>query len=68
MAKDFAKRYTLRTTPYLLRKFAYVAEYEGRSINKYIERLMRLEIEKFEKDHGEIELSDPPESSPSDHS
>jgi len=37
------------------RKLQYLAEYEGRSINKEVLFLIRKEIERFEKEHGKIE-------------
>ncbi len=54
--KDNKPRYTLRVAPELLEKLGYIAEYEGRTKNKELERLIRLHIEKFEQEHGKIEL------------
>ena len=49
-------RYTLRVNKNLFEKFRYVAEYSGRSANKEIEQLMKMKVEKFEKEHEKIEL------------
>ena len=49
-------RYTLRVNKNLFKKFRYVAEYSGRSANKEIEQLMKIKVEKFEKEHEKIEL------------
>ena len=35
-------------------KLHYIAKYEGRSANAHILYLLRRDIEKFEKEHGEI--------------
>ncbi len=51
-------RYTLRMDRYLFQKFRYVAEYEGRSANREIEQMLKKRIEEFEKEHGEIILSE----------
>ena len=42
--------------PELLEKLGYIAEYEGRTKNKELERLVKLHIAKFEQEHGKIEL------------
>ena len=51
-------RYTLRMDRYSYQKFSYVAEYEGRSANREIEQMLKKRIEEFEKEHGEIILSE----------
>ena len=38
----------------LHRKLHYIAKYEGRSANQHILYLIRRDIDKFEKEHGEI--------------
>lgn len=53
---DNKSRYTLRIDPDLLEKLGYIAEYEGRTKNKELERLVKLHIAKFEQEHGKIEL------------
>ena len=37
-----------------MQKIAYVADYEGRSVNSHILVLVRESIRKFEEDNGEI--------------
>ena len=49
-------RYTLRVNKNLFKKFRYVSEYSGRSSNKEIEQLMKMKVEKFEKEHDKIDL------------
>ncbi len=51
-------RYTLRVNRNLFKKFRYVAEYNGRSANKEIEQLMKMEVENFEMENGRINLND----------
>ncbi len=48
----------IRIQPGLMRKFRYIAAYNGRSANKEIEQLIRKCVEAFEKEHGSIELPD----------
>jgi hypothetical protein len=52
--KNDLPRYTMRINRELLDKLRYVAEYEGRTINKELEQLVKRRIEKFEQEHGEI--------------
>ena len=47
-------RYTLRIEDVLLHKLYNIAEYEGRSTNKEIERMIKIRIKEFESEHGEI--------------
>ena len=54
MMKDAFSRYTLRVSPVLLQKLGYIAEFEGRTKNKEIERLIKIRITEFEAEHGEI--------------
>lgn len=58
MAEESLLRYTLRINRHLFAKFRYVAEYEGRSANKEIERMLKQRVEKFEKENGEIPVKD----------
>ena len=53
--KDNKSRYTLRVEQELLDKLGYIAEYEGRTKNRELERLVRQHIEVFEKEHGKID-------------
>ena len=55
---DEILRYTLRVNRQLFRKFRYTAESEGRSANKEIEQFMKRSVRDFEKEHGEIVLTD----------
>ncbi len=51
-------QYTLRIPQELLDKLHYIAEYNARSCNKEIERLIRIHIKNFEKVYGEITRED----------
>lgn len=53
-------RYTLRISPLLMEKLAHIAEFEGRTKNKEIEQLIKKRINEFEKEHGNIYISDMP--------
>lgn len=52
--KDSMPRYTLRVPQELLDKLAYIANYEGRTKNKELEKLIKRHIEEFEAKHGTI--------------
>jgi hypothetical protein len=45
----------MRINKELLDKLHYVAEYEGRTVNKELEQLIKKRIEVFEQEHGKIE-------------
>ena len=47
-------KFTLRTDSEILKKFRYVADYNGRSANRELEVLMKKHIAEFEKEHGKI--------------
>lgn len=51
-------RYTLRVNRVLFQKFRYIAGAEGRSANKEIEQFMKRCVRDFEKEHGEIMLTE----------
>ena len=51
-------KFTLRIDSQLLKKLHFVAEYNARSANKEVERLIRKHIAEFEKEHGEIKQGD----------
>ena len=51
-------KFTLRIDSQLLKKLHFVAEYNARSANKEVERLIRKHIAQFEKEHGEIKQGD----------
>lgn len=48
--------YPLRIDNDLKEKMKYVADYNGRSLNKEIEQLMKKAVAAFEQTHGEIPL------------
>lgn len=48
--------YPLRIDDDLKEKMKYVADYNGRSLNKEIEQVMKKAVESFELTHGEIKL------------
>lgn len=49
------KGVTIRFTEEMLDKIAYIADYEGRSVNSHVLVLVRQDIEKFEAQHGKIQ-------------
>ena len=49
------KSVSIRIEEDMLKKIAYVADYEGRSVNSHILVLIRESIKKFEAANGEIE-------------
>lgn len=49
------KSVSVRIEEEMLDKLAYVAEYEGRSVNSQILVLIRERIQAFEAEHGKIE-------------
>ena len=49
------KSVSIRIEKEMLDKLAYVAEYEGRSVNSQILVLIREQIQAFEAEHGKIE-------------
>ena len=51
------KSLSIRIDENLLHKLHIVSDYEGRSANSQINILIRDCIEKFEKEHGEIKIS-----------
>lgn len=48
--------YPLRIDDDLKEKMKYVADYNGRSLNKEIEQVMKKAVASFEQTHGEIKL------------
>lgn len=57
MAK-YEKHLSLRVDGDLLRRFAYVAEYDGRSMNGALLYLIRRYVAKFEAENGKIVFSE----------
>ena len=53
---DNLVRCTLRIDRGVFKKFRYIAEYNGRSINKEMIQFMKRCISKFEEEHGEIHV------------
>ena len=49
------KSVSIRIEEEMLRKFGYVSDYEGRSVNSHILVLIRENIEAFERKYGKIE-------------
>ena len=49
------KSVSIRIEEEMLKKIAYVADFEGRSVNSHILVLVRESIEAFEKKYGQIE-------------
>lgn len=56
MGKYKNKAYSLRIDNDLMEKIRTIAEREDRAINKQIERMLRTEVEDYEKDHGAINV------------
>ena len=48
------KSVSIRIEEEMLDKLAYIADYEGRSVNSHILVLVRDDIKAFEDTHGEI--------------
>lgn len=49
------KSVSIRIEEEMLEKIAYVADYEGRSVNSHVLVLIRESIKAFESEHGKIE-------------
>jgi len=49
------KSVSIRIEEEMLQKIAFVADYEGRSVNSHILVLIRESIRKFEEEQGRIE-------------
>ncbi|MEA4973604.1 hypothetical protein SDC9_175978 [bioreactor metagenome] len=55
------KGVTIRFPQEMLDKIAYIADYEGRSVNSHVLVLVRENIAKFEEQHGKIDGTIAPE-------
>lgn len=55
------KSVSIRFEDEMLKKIAYIADYEGRSVNSHVLVLVRENIAKFEESHGKIEGTIPPD-------
>ena len=53
---DKLLRYTLRIDRQLFEKFRYIADYEGRSANREIERYIKQRVKEFETEYGAIDV------------
>ncbi|MDE6598667.1 MAG: Arc family DNA-binding protein [Oscillospiraceae bacterium] len=53
------KSVSIRIEEEMLQKIAYVADYEGRSVNSHILVLVRDSVKKFEEDNGKISIGQP---------
>ena len=49
------KSVSIRIEEEMLNKIGYVADYEGRSVNSHVLVLIRVNIKKFEEEHGSID-------------
>lgn len=49
-------KFTLRTNYILLKKFRFIADYDGRSANRELEVLMKRHVADYENKHGKIEI------------
>ena len=56
MERPEISRFTLRLSQELLDKLGYIAEYNDRTKNKELERMIRGRVNAFEKKNGPIEL------------
>lgn len=56
--EDKIVHFTLRISRETLDKFGYISEYEGRTKNKELLRMIKKRIAAFEKEHGEINPDD----------
>lgn len=55
------KSVSIRIEEEMLKKIAYIADYEGRSVNSHILVLVRNAIKAFEDEHGNIDGSISPD-------
>lgn len=53
--KPQLKTYTDKET---VKKFAYIAKEENRTMSKQLEYLVKLEIKKYEQEKGEIQIDE----------
>ncbi len=58
MNENYRSRYTIRITRSLLYKAAYISDYEGCSLNKFIEKIIRIRINEFQEIYGVITKED----------
>lgn len=53
---NLERHFGLRIEDELLKKFRYVCEYDGRSANAQMLRLIRQYVNEYEKENGNIEI------------
>ncbi|MBQ8920155.1 MAG: Arc family DNA-binding protein [Acidaminococcaceae bacterium] len=58
MAAMEQARFTLRIHPLLMEKMKYIAETNGRSVNKEIEQILKWVINDFENKRGRIHIDE----------
>ena len=51
-------RFTLRIHPLIMAKMKYIAEMNGRSVNKEIEQILKWVIDDFESKRGRIHIEE----------
>ena len=51
------KAFTLRINDNIMQKIKNIAENEGRTANKQIERILKIYIEEYEKNNGTININ-----------
>lgn len=54
MGKYKNKAYSLRIDENLMKKVKMIAEEEDRPVSKQLERIIKLYVEQYEKEHGRI--------------
>lgn len=54
MGKYKNKAYSLRIDENLMKKVKLIAEQEDRPVSKQLERIIRLYVEEYEKEHGRV--------------
>lgn len=55
---DYLARYTLRINRFMLKKLAHISYFNGRSMNKEIEFIIKESIKDFENRDGKITFTD----------
>lgn len=55
---DVLPRYTMRISRELLDKLHYISEFEGRTVNKQLEQLVKKCVEDFEAVNGKIDINE----------
>ncbi|MEG0797352.1 MAG: Arc family DNA-binding protein [Acidaminococcaceae bacterium] len=50
-------RFTLRLHPLILQKMKFIAEHNGRSVNREIEQILKWIVDDYENKCGKIQLA-----------